>query len=274
MGFELPEILKISRQMQDKLIGKKIKDITLTDYSKSIIKQGMSNLDKRQNDILNTHIKKITPKGKWIFLEFENDNFLMFGEIIGKFLYLEKRQSLPQKYHVKFQFDDDSNMTFQSSLYAFLTVATMEEKRNHRYAGNIGPSPNEIGFSPKYFKRILLQNDKKPIKAVLNMQEQLSGLGNAYINDILFEAKIHPKTKSSELNSEEKDKLYDSIIKVIKFAIELGGSLDECDIFGKSGGYTRIVDKNTSECKRCKSKIQKENIWGSSSYYCPACQKI
>ncbi len=52
MGFELPEIIKISKQMEDNLIYKKILDITLTENSKSIIKQGMSNLDKRKNEIL------------------------------------------------------------------------------------------------------------------------------------------------------------------------------------------------------------------------------
>lgn len=96
MGFELPEILKVSKQMEEELVGKKIIDITLNENFKSIVKQGMSNLDKRQNDILNTSINKITPKGKWIFLEFENNNILMLGEIIGKFLYKKREDHSPQ----------------------------------------------------------------------------------------------------------------------------------------------------------------------------------
>jgi len=272
MGFELPEILKISKQMEDKLMGKKITNIVLTEYSKSIIKQGMSNLDKRQNDILNNSIKKITPKGKWIFLEFQNGNFLMFGEIIGKFSYIEKGDSLPQKFHFSLQFDNDSNMTFQSSLYAFLTVATREEKKMHRYAGNIGPSPNEIDFTFDYFNQILLQNEKKPIKAVLNVQDQISGLGNAYINDILFEASIYPKRKVSDINQIEKNNLYTSILNIITSAIQLGGSADEFDLYGNPGEYARIMGKSTSLCRKCGEKIVKENILGSSSYYCPKCQ--
>lgn len=272
MGFELPEILKVSNQMKDKLMGKKITDVVLTEHSKSLIKQGMSNLDTRQNDILNTPIKKIMPKGKWIFLEFKNDNFLMFGEIIGKFSYLEKGDSLPQKFHVSFQFDDSSNMAFQSSLYAFLTVATKDEKKIHKYAGNIGPSPNEIEFTSGYFNQILSQNEKKPIKAALNVQDQISGLGNVYINDILFEASIHPKRKVSDINQIERNNLYTSIQKIIKSAVQLGGSIDEFDLYGNSGNYIRIMGKSTSSCRRCGEKVLKENILGSSSYYCPKCQ--
>jgi len=274
MGFELPEILKISKQMEDKLIGKKITNIVLTERLNSIIKQGMSNLDKRKEDILNTDIIKIIPKGKWIFLEFQNSNLLMFGEIIGKFSYIEKGNALPQKYHVLFQFDDNSSLTFQSSLYAFLTVATREEKRMHRYAGNIGPSTNESEFTLDYFMNILSQNEKKPIKATLNMQDQISGFGNVYINDVLFQSKIHPKRKVSELSTSERNILYDSIVKIITSAIELGGSSEEYDLYDVTGGYNRLVSKNSLGCKNCGTKIIKENILGSSSYYCPKCQKI
>lgn len=274
MGFELPEIIKLSKQMQDKLIGNKITDIILSERSGSIIKQGMSNLDKRKADILNSSIINITPKGKWIFLEFLNNNFLMLGEIIGKFSYIENGYPLPDKYHFIFRFGDGSNMTFQSSLYAFLTVATRDEKREHRYAGNIGPSPNEIDFTLQYFNQILLQNEKKLIKAALNVQDQISGLGNAYINDILFEAKIHPKRKVSDISQIDRSNLFESIIKIITSAIQLGGSVDEIDLYGKSGEYIRAMDKSIPLCRRCGTKIVKENILGSSSYYCPKCQKI
>ena len=274
MGFELPEVLKVSKQMENKLVGKKITNIVLTEYSKSIIKQGMSNLDTRQNDILNNSIKKIKPKGKWIFLEFQNNNILMFGEIIGKFSYIEKGESLPLKYHISFQFEDGSALTFQSSLYAFLTVATRDEKSQHRYAGNIGPSPNESNFSLGYFLQVLSNNEKKPIKSALNIQDQISGLGNAYINDILFESGIHPKRKVSDLSQVERDNIFDSIIKIITSAIQLGGSADEFDLYGNSGKYSRIMDKNTSLCRKCGEKVIKENILGSSSYFCSKCQKL
>ncbi|MCC7573031.1 MAG: hypothetical protein KO464_06550 [Candidatus Methanofastidiosum sp.] len=165
-------------------------------------------------------------------------------------------------------------MIFQSSLYAFLTIATRDEKNQHRYAGNIGPSPNESDFSLDYFLQVLSNNEKKPIKSVLNIQDQISGLGNAYINDILFESGIHPKRKVSNLNQIERNNIFDSIIKIITSAIQLGGSTDEFDLYGNSGEYSRMMDKNTLVCRKRGEGVIKENILGSSSYLCPKCQKL
>ena len=273
MGLEIPEILTISEQMKENLLDKEITNIILTKHSESTIKQGMSNLDNRNKDILNSKIKRITSKGKWIFLEFKNGSILMFGEIIGKFLYIKKDLPLPPKYHVSFQFDDGSIVTLNLFLYAFIVVATLEEKKVHRYAGNIGISPNESEFTLDYFLHVLSNNENKSIKAALNLQEEMSGLGNAYINDILYMAKIHPKRKVSDLKEIERNNLYDSIIKTINSAIELGGSSDEYDLYGNLGKYVRLMGKNTNECKLCGNKILKENILGSSSYFCPVCQK-
>ncbi|MDY6964727.1 MAG: zinc finger domain-containing protein [Halobacteriota archaeon] len=108
------------------------------------------------------------------------------------------------------------------------------------------------------------------------MQSEISGLGDAYINDILYEAKIHPKKKVSELKDDEKKDLYDATIKIIKSAIKGAGSSDEYDLFGKPGNYKRIMDKDSvgTKCKRCVAEIVKTNVLGSSAYTCPNCQKI
>ena len=102
-----------------------------------------------------------------------------------KILHLINGDSLPPKYHFLFKIDDDSNLIFQSSLYAFLLVSDTEEKKLHRYAGNIGPSPNETEFTHEYFLDLISQNIKKPIKALLNLQDQISGIG-MYILTIYY----------------------------------------------------------------------------------------
>lgn len=277
MGLELPEILNLAKEMETTLKGKTIKNITLSDRSASLIKQGMCNLDERKDEIIASKIKGVNTKGKWIFLEFDNGKLLLLGEIIGKFLYHKNQSEIPKKYHVLFDFDDGASLTFQSSLYAFLEVATKEELNEHKYAGNLGPSPdNDDEFSYRFFADLLSRYEKKAIKAVLNMQSEISGLGNGYINDILYEAKIHPKKKVSELKDDEKKKLYDNTVKIVKSAIKGAGSSDEYDLFGKPGNYKRIMDKNSvgTKCKRCGAKIVKTNVLGSSAYTCPDCQKI
>jgi formamidopyrimidine-DNA glycosylase len=276
MGFELPEIINLSKQMETTIKGKVINEIILGERCKSIIKQGMCNLDKRKDEILNTPIRSIKSRGKWIFIEFENKLFLLLGEIIGKFLLQQNTDEIPSKYHVLFKFEDGSFLTFQSSLYAFLIVANEKELKEHKYAGNVGPSPLDKEFTYSYFSDILSKYKNRGIKGVLNLQGEISGLGNAYINDILYEACIHPKTKVSALKDDEKKLLYDKIIEIITLAVKEGGSSKEYDLFGEHGNYIRIMDQHSKnmECERCGTKIVKVNVLGSSSYLCPECQKI
>lgn len=276
MGLELPEILNLSRQMETTLNGKIITEIILGDRSKSLIKQGMCNLDKRNGEILNSPIKSVKTRGKWIFLGFENGKFLLLGEIIGKFLYHHEADQIPLKYHVLFEFEDRTALTFQSSLYAFLEVIDKEQLKNHKYAGNLGPSPVDNTFTYSYFADVLSKYKNRGIKGVLNLQSEISGLGNTYINDILYHAKIHPKAKVSTLNDAKKKKLYDTIIEIMDLAVKKKGSSNEYDLFGEPGAYARMTDQLTKniKCERCGAKIVKMNVLGSSSYICPECQKI
>lgn len=276
MGFELPEIIKLSKQMDTTIKDKIIIEIILGDRSKGLIKQGMCNLDIRKDEILNSPIKSIKTRGKWIFLEFQNGKFLILGEIIGKFIYHQKDIEIPPNYHILFEFEDGTALTFQSSLYAFLEVADKEQLEDHKYAGNLGPSPQDKEFTYSYFDSVLSRYKNRGIKGVLNLQGEISGLGNAYINDILYQAKIHPKSKVSALSDEKKSKLYDIMVKTINQAVEEGGSSKEYDLFGETGKYVRIADRPVKDlkCARCGAKIVKMNVLGSNSYICPECQKL
>lgn len=276
MGLELPEIINLTRQMEETLKNKALKEISLGERSKSLIKQEMCNLDKSGDEILNSPIKSIESRGKWIFIEFANGENLIFGEVIGKFHYYSDLSDLPSKYHVIFKFEDGTSLTFQSSLYAFILALNSEEIENHRYAGNIGPSPLNNDFTYHYFEEFLSNNENRAIKGVLNLQSEMSGLGNAYINDILYHAEIHPKAKVSSLNYDRRKKLFNIIVEIMNSAVELGGSVKEYNLFGKKGGYIRLADLSVKDlnCKRCGEKIEKINVSGSASYVCPECQKL
>jgi formamidopyrimidine-DNA glycosylase len=276
MGFELPEILTISKQMDSAVKGKILENVLLGSRCSGLIKLGMCNLAKRKNDIVNAAIHLITGKGKWIFLEFDNGRLLMLGELIGKLLYHKSSSEVPQIYHVLFEFNDGTSLTFLPSLYGFLEVTDGDQLGKHKYAGNIGISPDNMEFTYKYFRDVLHSNESKPLKAVLGLQSQVSGLGNAYINDILYESMIHPKRKAGELSDNEKVRIYKTTVAIVSSAIELNGCAQELDLFGNPGRYIRIMDKESvnKECKRCGTRIVKMNILGSSSYICPECQKI
>jgi len=109
----------------------------------------------------------------------------------------------------------------------------------------------------------------------LATKQRILGLGNGVLQDICFNAGLHPKRKVNSLNTAEIEKLYKSIINTIQKMINEGGRDTEKDIYGKIGGYKTILSKNTykNPCPICSGAISKETYLGGAIYYCQTCQK-
>ena len=102
----------------------------------------------------------------------------------------------------------------------------------------------------------------------------INGLGNAIVQDILFQARLSPKRKIPEISSDERYNLYNAIQTVVKEAIDLDGRYDEVDLFGKPGRYKRLMDSKSAGtlCPNCASEIQKISYLGGACYLCMNCQ--
>jgi len=116
------------------------------------------------------------------------------------------------------------------------------------------------------------------IKGLLMDQSKISGIGNIYANEILFVARINPKTKANNLTNKQIKSLYKSITKVLKRALKFNGSSISSFITTKAqkGDYQKhfyIYGKNGKKCPRDKGIIQKINLFSRATYFCPICQK-
>ena len=106
-------------------------------------------------------------------------------------------------------------------------------------------------------------------------EQRVPGLGNGILQDILFEAGIHPKRKLNTFSMKEKRALYHGSLAVIKAMAEQNGRDTEKDLFGNPGGYGTAMSRKTvgQPCPKCGDLIRKEAYMGGSIYYCPSCQK-
>jgi formamidopyrimidine-DNA glycosylase len=100
------------------------------------------------------------------------------------------------------------------------------------------------------------------------------GVGNGYLQDILFRAKIHPKRWVIDIAEGERRVLYEAIRETIKQAVEMGGRDTERNLYDRPGGYRRILDsRNVGQpCPECGTPIEKIQYLGGAAYFCPRCQ--
>jgi formamidopyrimidine-DNA glycosylase len=138
------------------------------------------------------------------------------------------------------------------------------------------PSPLSNVFDRAYFESMISapQVQKLSSKAFLATEQRIPGLGNGVLQDVLFNAAIHPKKKVSAFTVKDKDLLYKSVKTTLQTMAEQGSRDTELDIFGHPGGYKTILSKNTAgkPCPKCGTPIKKEAYMGGSIYFCEECQ--
>jgi formamidopyrimidine-DNA glycosylase len=119
--------------------------------------------------------------------------------------------------------------------------------------------------------RELIEGRRHQVRVFLMDQKRLSAIGNAYADEILFEAGIHPKTLCSQLDADKVDRLYESVCRVIPWGIRnvaaSAGSLDQ-----KVRDHMRVRNRKGKPCPRCGTTIRRTAVLGYDSFFCPRCQ--
>jgi len=126
-------------------------------------------------------------------------------------------------------------------------------------------------FDYAAFSRLIAKK-RCQVRVFIMDQSALSAIGNAYADEVLFEAGLHPKTLCSSLAEADKKKLFDSIVKVLAWGIEeverAGKPLEE-----KVRGHMRVRNRAGQACPICGTTIRKAGVLGFDSFFCPRCQK-
>jgi formamidopyrimidine-DNA glycosylase len=115
----------------------------------------------------------------------------------------------------------------------------------------------------------LLRHRRDQVRVFLLDKRALDSLGNAYADEVLFEARIHPKTWCRSLTHEDAERLHAAIVAVLKDAVAEVARRDE-PIEVKIRDFLKVRMK--PECPRCGSRIRKAGVKGMDAYFCPKCQ--
>jgi formamidopyrimidine-DNA glycosylase len=270
---ELPEITVIARQMNNEIKGKRIADFE--------VKQP-KNLNIPVPEFTRTAegklIHNVSSRGKWLFIKLDPSYFMLINLGMGaELLYFNPTRKLPEKYHFKLTFADKTGFTAHFWWFGYIHLVAENGLSNDKLTAQLGKSATDETFTLKYFKELLAKK-KTGIKSFLLDQKNVAGIGNVYVQDILFEAKLHPNRKISTLSEKEIIGLYNAIQDVLRRSIQLGGLAYERDFYGQRGKFTAdhflVGYKQGKPCPECGTTIEKIKTGTTSSYICPKCQTL
>lgn len=273
---ELPEVETVCKGLQN-LINKKVNKVFRSDKNLRI----QSSLDLKL--IIGAKITKINRRARYIIIDFDNSqSMIVHLGMSGKVTMGEKFDKLKHD-HFACEFDDKSWLVFNDTRrFGFVDLLLTKDLKNHKMLNKLGPEPLSDEFNFAYLKDKLKKKSMN-IKTAMMDNAIVVGVGNIYINESLFEAKISPLRAANKIKDSELQNLIAVIKKTIKKAIELGGSSisDYVDSKGDLGYfqntlqvYGRYKSKNEHEkCFVCNDNINVIKQNGRSSFYCNSCQK-
>jgi formamidopyrimidine-DNA glycosylase len=273
--IEMPEATTIAKEMNETLVGKIFQHFSRGDLTHKFL--WLTKPAEEYDALLSgKSITSARSYGRSIFLNVGETLVLLFADLGGRILYHSPGEPLPAKYHLRWDFSDASTMSFSMQMWGFVGLLDKAELASPKYA-DTGIPPLSAELDLERFNQLLdgyPEKNSKGIKGFLTTSKYIHGIGNGYLQDILFHAKIQPTRKIPTLSPAERHRLYSSIQETISDAIRLGGREDERDLFNQPGGYHRLMSADTagSPCPSCGTAIKKFAYLGGACYVCPYCQ--
>jgi formamidopyrimidine-DNA glycosylase len=269
---ELPEILLIAQQMQAALPGK-----TFANFE--IIQPKCLNVEPEAftTALGGATIQKVTYKGKWVLTQTDRGWLLLCLGMGGEIL-LVNRATLPEKRRLIFDFADDgtgSAPCLAINFWWFGYAHYAADLATHQMTAKLGP--NAIDLSLAGFQTLLTSKRGK-IKTWLLDQAQIAGVGNFYVHDILFQARLHPLRAIQSLSEAEITALHAAMQERLNTSIAKGGFAYEQNLYGQKGSFGMddllIAYKENQPCPVCGTAIQKIKTGSTSGFVCATCQPL
>jgi formamidopyrimidine-DNA glycosylase len=272
--LELPEAAVVARQLNATVTTKTIRNVIAAQSPHKFAWYSGDPAGYR-NLLVGKTIDGATSWGGMVEIGVE-DVVLVFSDGVNLRFHPTPAEQ-PPKHQLLIEFEDATSLSATVAMYGGLVCFPRGTNDNPYYlVAQEKPSPLGEHFSSEYFAGLFLpEHAKLSLKAFLATEQRIPGLGNGVLQDILYQARLHPKMKVAALSASDKETLFDAIKATLNVMRQEGGRDTERDLFGKMGGYRTQVSKNTvgQPCPVCDSPIQKQDYMGGSIYFCPGCQK-
>jgi len=270
---ELPEIETIVRSLKPRIVGRTVGAIRL--LWPPLLRTGTT---ARLTGMADKRILGLSRRGKLVMIDLEGESRLVFHLKMTGQLFIANEDE-PVDKHLRLVIglnEGHDELRFRDiRKFGFMLCLGPGEGDSCPELVSLGPEPLQVtadGFSRRFSGR------KAVIKALLLNQEVVAGLGNIYVDESLFDARIHPLTPARQLSRDDLNRLRRSVRKILRRAIAAGGSSirDYVDGEGRKGNFQvrhKVYGREGKPCLACGTKIERIRVAGRSSFFCPNCQK-
>ena len=269
---ELPEVETIRRDLEPLVVGRRIIGVEVDEATIHLL--ACAPIEALRANLIGRTFTSMGRRGKYLLLGLDDGRVLvMHLRMTGRLLW-RPHDAPPEQYERARLVLDDSHDLRWSDLRKFGAWRIAEEPGE--VIRKLGPEPIDEGFSVKLLREAL-KGRSAAVKAVLLDQRRVAGLGNIYVDEALYEARIRPDTPANWLSLAATKRLAETSRSVLERGIENRGASfrDYVDGQGNPGQqhmYVQVFRRTGKPCYSCGTLIERSIVGGRSTHFCPKCQ--
>lgn len=284
---ELPEVETVARDLHKHLSGQTISSVTSLGKNHNVLKTPLQTLRKQ---LVGQKIQRVFRRAKMAVIETSQHAIVIHLKMTGQLIYVRQKPlvagghpitstgvTVPNKFtRVVISFKNGGTLYFNDlRKFGWLKLLTaVEYKALHEATGL---EPLSKAFTLDFFKK-MIKDRRAPIKAILLDQKKLVGLGNIYVDEVLFKSRVRPHRLASSLTAPEIKKIYEAIPVILKHAIKQRGTtfsnfLDPKGLKGNFMNFLQVYGRGKKNCLVCGRPLEKTRVAGRGTHWCSHCQK-
>jgi formamidopyrimidine-DNA glycosylase len=270
---ELPEVETIKEDLRELVVDSEIERADV--LAPPLVEQPSAEAFARRLEGL--RITGVRRRAKHLIVELGSGDSLVLQLKIGGQLLLVPPVEEPETALMLVLDLDGDRRLFLRDETGFTRARLLDSDELEERLASLGPEPLEEEFDTGYLQRTV-GSRRAQIKPLLLDQKVVSGIGNIYVDEILYDARLHPRRKANTLSADEWEALYTAIRSNLAAGIEHRGTTvrlykDVLDRPGEHQNYLRVFEKHGQPCPGCEGEVVREKVSGRPSHFCPACQQ-
>lgn len=271
---ELPEVETVRRTLERLVVAKTVERVSV--HLPRII-QEPADIMEFAALLQGEAIRKIGRRGKFLLFHFDRWVVVSHLRMEGRYRLVLQDEPIEKHTHVVFHFTDGTELRYRDvRQFGTMQLVKPEEVNTKTSVGKLGPEPLTAEFTNEWFCENLARR-KTRLKPLLLNQEFIAGLGNIYVDEALFAARLHPERSASILTQEEAERLHKAIEETIEKAIAAGGSSVRSYVNGEGemGMFQlqiNVYGRAGEPCPTCGNPISRIVVAGRGTHVCQHCQ--